>query len=165
MVAATAVALEEYLATHFEHDAEWVDGEVIQRPMPTMSHAETQGRLFELTPRQFGGSPVRRGVELRVNTGDRYRVIDFAAYAGDWPGDVPTTPPLIAAEVLSEDESMSKLVDKLEEYRTWGVRHCWVLDPIHRQLYFYDNALRPATVLSAPEIGLEIGAAAIWEAC
>ncbi len=163
MVAATAVALEEYLATQFEHDAEWVDGEVIERPTPTMSHGRTQGQLCRLTPDRFGGISVHGAVELRVKVGDRYRVIDFAAYAGDWPGELPTAPPLIAAEVLSEDESMSKLVDKLEEYRQWGVRHCWVLDPIHRHLYVYDGALQAVTVLSAPEIGLEAGAAAIWE--
>jgi Uma2 family endonuclease len=156
MAAQTLVSPEEYLATHYEHDTEWVDGEVIERPVPTMDHGWTQRQLGILTPSQHLGAPAWGAVELRVKIGSRYRVIDYCAYVGEWPGNRPTKPPLVAVEILSEDESMSRLLDKLEEYRTWGVRHVWLVDPGHRKLYLYDGDLRATTALSAPEVGLEV---------
>jgi hypothetical protein len=39
------------------------------------------------------------------------------------PGLVPDTPPLIAIEILSPDDLLTEVREKLEEYRAWGVPH------------------------------------------
>jgi hypothetical protein len=37
---------EEYLHMTFEHDAEFVHGELVERPMPDLTHGRIQGLLF-----------------------------------------------------------------------------------------------------------------------
>jgi hypothetical protein len=34
---------EQYLRTSFEHDAEFVEGKIVERPVPTWEHACIQG--------------------------------------------------------------------------------------------------------------------------
>jgi Uma2 family endonuclease len=36
---------------------------------------------------------------------------------------VPDTPPLIVVEILSPDDRLTEVREKLEEYRAWGVPH------------------------------------------
>jgi hypothetical protein len=38
MAIAELVTAEQYLHTSFEHDAEFVDGRIVERPMPTWEH-------------------------------------------------------------------------------------------------------------------------------
>jgi Uma2 family endonuclease len=65
-------------------------------------------------------------------------------------------PPLIAIEVLSNDDRMTKVRSKLEEYRAWGVKHVWLVDPHQRRMYTCDDGFREAALLRVPEFDLEI---------
>ena len=69
----------EYLHTSFEHDAEFVEGRIVERPAPVWDHSNLQGFLIEvLRPvgRQFG---FRVLPEQRIQTHpDRFRVPDVA---------------------------------------------------------------------------------------
>jgi len=42
---------------------------------------------------------------------------------------VPTTPPLIAIEVLSPEDTFPKLQQRIDDYLRMGVANIWVLDP------------------------------------
>ena len=46
----TKISLEEYLHTSFEDgpDREYVDGELVERAMPTFEHGLLQGRWLEI---------------------------------------------------------------------------------------------------------------------
>ena len=40
-------------------------------------------------------------------------------------------------EILSKDDRHTDLMQKLEEYRTWGVPNIWIVDPATKRLSVY----------------------------
>ncbi len=54
----------------------------------------------------------------------------MAVFAGSPPPEqIPSSPPLVVIEITSPDDRHQDLLEKLEEYRTWGVAHVWVVEP------------------------------------
>jgi len=45
----------------------------------------------------------------------------------------------VAIEILSEDDRMSKMMEKLEEYAAKGVPNIWVIDPRLQKLSIYKS--------------------------
>ena len=52
-------------------------------------------------------------------------------------GECSLTPPLVAIEILSKDDRHHDLMEKLEEYRVWGVPNIWVIDPETQRFSIY----------------------------
>jgi Uma2 family endonuclease len=95
----------------------------------------------------------------------RYRIPDIAVFEGEPEGEVPSTPPLIAIEILSPDDLIGYIAPKLEEYRQWGVRHIWLADPEDRKLFTYgDTGLHEVKVLVLPDYDITLTHAAIFGA-
>ena len=165
MNARTGVSVEEYLHTSFpDLDREYRDGEIVERSLPTYLHGQVQALLVAVFLALRGKLPVFPCVETRmkVRTG-LYLIPDVAVFYEQEPEDVPETPPLVVIEVLSPDDRMAAVLEKLEEYRGWGVRHVWLVDPHSRRMYVWDAGLREVERLAAVELGVEIGAAQIFE--
>jgi Uma2 family endonuclease len=162
----TAISIEEYLRTSYEDlDREYVDGEVVERTLPTNLHSKTQcrlGRIFDT----FGDTrPLYARTELRSRVRPtRVRIPDVSVYSGEEPADpVPAAPPLIAIEILSPEDRQSKVIAKLEEYREWGVRHLWLVDPQARKLHVYEKgALRGVDSFEVPEFELRVTATEVF---
>ncbi len=158
MGARTGISVEEYLHTSFpDLDKEYRDGELVERSLPTYSHGKIQGLLFALFLAAQGKVRVFPCVETRmkIRTG-LYLIPDVAVFYPDEPEQVPENPPLIAIEVLSPDDRLSAVRDKLEEYRRWGVVHVWLVDPQSKRMYTCDAGLNEVERLTADEIGIEI---------
>ena len=49
------------------------------------------------------------------------------------------TAPLIAIEILSRRDEMSEALEKLDEYRAFGVPHIWVIDPRRKKAFTYER--------------------------
>lgn len=69
---------------------------------------------------------------------------------------MPDAPPLLVAEVLSVDAPLTTVREKLEEYKAWGVRHVWLVDPHGKRLYICDKGLMEVASLNVPELGIEL---------
>ncbi len=153
----SAVSIEEYLRTSFEDlDREYVDGEIVERSLPTNLHSKTQTRLAAIFCNLGDSHPLFARVELRSRLGaTRVRIPDVSVYAGEEPSDpVPAVPPLIAIEILSPDDRNKNVAVKLEEYRVWGVRHVWLVDPEARKLSVYgDGVLQEVAGSRSPNLG------------
>ena len=167
MAAGTQISLEEYLRTSFDGpDREFVDGSILERNVGDNFHSEAQinlGGFFHLARKRL---PLHARPELRVQVAPRrYRVIDLAVFAGERPAErVPSSPPLIAVEILSPDDAFADVRDKFEDYRRWGVTHIWLVDPGARKLYVYAaGGLSETPAFQVPEFGLEISAAEIFD--
>ena len=91
-----------------------------------------------------------------------YRIPDAAVFLGSEPPAVPDTPPLVAIEILSADDRMPEVLDKLREYRAWGVPHIWLVDPESRWMYIYDDGLREVGSLKLPELDFELQPADVF---
>lgn len=160
MEAKTLVPIEEYLrASYPDLDREYVDGEIVERSLPDNLHAEIQFRLcgifFKLSERlPFHG---HTGLRSRV-AATRIRIADVSIYDGAEPqGDVPASAPLVAIEVLSPDDRHLSVLQRLEEYKEWGARHVWLVNPHTRQLHVYvDGSLRLVNQYEIPEYGVII---------
>ena len=76
---------------------------------------------------------------------------------------MPDAPPLLVAEVLSVDAPLTTVREKLEEYKAWGVRHVWLVDPHSQRMYTCDAALTQVQTLRVPELNLVITPADIFE--
>jgi Uma2 family endonuclease len=163
MSARTGVSVEEYLHLSFpELDREYRDGEIVERSLPTYLHGKTQGILIAIFI-ALRSKSVFPSVETRmkIRTG-LYLVPDVAVFYPDEPPDLPEDPPLIAIEVISPDDRMGAAREKLEEYRAWGVRHVWLVDPYSKRMYTCDEKLIEVTQFIVPELGIEISPAEIF---
>jgi Uma2 family endonuclease len=44
-------------------------------------------------------------------------------------------PPLILIEILSKDDSLRSMRERVDDYLAFGVEHVWILDPATRRAY------------------------------
>ena len=103
MGAKTLISPEEYLRTHYEWEPEYVRGELRERPMPNLTHAEIVSYLILTLARFLGSRGFRAPVsELRCKMPNgNYRLLDVALLAPNTPREeLPTVPPLVVVEVL-----------------------------------------------------------------
>ncbi len=158
-------SVEEYLRTSFpDLDREYRDGELVERALPDYFHSRTQTRLaaiFDALSKRF---PVFSCTELRMKLRDGLFLIpDVSVFWPSEPSRIPDFPPLVAIEILSQDDRMAAVRAKLEEYCAWGVKHVWLTDPDQRRLYTCDAGLAEVHSYRVPELELEITPAAIFE--
>ncbi len=78
--------------------------------------------------------------------------------AGQPPHEnVPSAPPLLANEILSKDDRHHNLMEKLEEYRVWGVPNIWVVDPLSKRFAIYTElGLQYVSSLALTDYPLEL---------
>lgn len=166
MGAQIAISEQDYLHMSFpDVDREFRHGTLVERSMPDFLHSRTQRLLIAFflvvqdTLRLYGCPELR----LRVQPG-QFRIADLAVFHPEEPSvDVPDTPPLIAAEILSPDDRMSEVRAKLEEYKTWGVPHVWLVDPHAKRMYTCDQGLVEVPSLKVPELNLEPTSSSIFD--
>ncbi len=46
-----------------------------------------------------------------------------------------TEPPLILIEVLSKDDTLRSMRERVDDYLNFGVRYVWIVDPASRRAY------------------------------
>ena len=165
MGAEAGITVEEYLHTSFpDLDREYRDGELIERIFPDYLHGKVQALLVAFFAALRKTLPVFACVETRMKIRPGlYLIPDVAVFYRIEPGLIPEQPPLIAIEVLSIDDRLSKVRSKLEEYKIWGVPHVWLVDPHSRRLYTCETGLVETTSLNVPEIGVQLTAADIFD--
>jgi Uma2 family endonuclease len=154
----TQITAEQYLRMTFEHDAEFVHGEIVERAMPDYIHSRIQvllGALFESLRRTHG---LWACAELRMKLAPEvYRIPDLSVFASPQHESVPDTPPLIAIEILCKDDRHFELMQKLEEYLAWGVVHIWVVDPITKRFSAYTHlGLQNVSSFSLPDYPFQL---------
>ena len=165
MSAKAGIPVVEYLHTSFpDLDREYRDGEVVERSLPDYFHARTQALLivfFEILRKRL---PVYACPELRMKlrTG-LYLIPNVAIFWPSKPASIPDSPPLVAIEILSLDDRLAKVREKLEEYKSWGVPHVWLVDPHSRRLYTCEKGLSEVAALPVPELGVTVTADDIFE--
>jgi Uma2 family endonuclease len=137
MASATLVTVSEYLSTSYRPDCDLVDGQLVERSLGEYDHASLQGALvlwFGNRQREWN---IRVLPEQRVQVSrSRFRVPDVCVIQRNQPIEqVITRPPLICIEVLSKDDTLRGLQDRIDDYIGLGVANIWVLDPASRRAY------------------------------
>ena len=156
MATKALITPQQYLATQFEREPELVHGELVERPLPNLIHGRAQQRLaVHLDSVGYCCTEVR----MRLAE-DLYRIPDVAVFEGAGPTEaVPTTPPLLVVEISSPDDRLDAMLQKLDEYRTWGVRHIWLIEPERKRIHVYDQgSLTAVSRLELPQFGFAVTA-------
>jgi Uma2 family endonuclease len=125
------VPVEVYLRTSYEPDAEYVDGVIEERPKGQYDHSTWQHALelwFARYAKEWG---IRVRPELRVKVAAaNYRVPDVVVFDRSLPIEpVLTHPPIAVFEILSPEDSHSRLMIKLADYERMGIGTIVVIDP------------------------------------
>jgi Uma2 family endonuclease len=132
------VSIDEYLNTDYSPDCDYVDGVLEDRNVGRKKHATTQTEVAYFLRRLGQGLVVL--VEQRVQiSGTRFRVPDVCVLLRADPEEIVTTAPFLCVEVLSPDDRMSRMQEKIADYRSLGVRYIWVIDPYSRTAWTYTS--------------------------
>jgi Uma2 family endonuclease len=135
MATGSLISIEEYLNTSYRPDCDYVDGVVLERNLGEYDHARLQGEVFayyHARRKRWGLRPVPEQ-RLQVSP-TRFRVPDVCVIvdAGQ-PEQIFRDPPFICVEILSKDDRLSQMQDRVEDYLKFGVQYVWILDPARRK--------------------------------
>jgi Uma2 family endonuclease len=135
-MATTAVSIQEYLSTSYRPDCDYVDGEVQERNLGTFDHARLQmavAAYFYARRKEWGICVVP---EQRVQvTPTRFRIPDVCVVVGEAPGQIFQVPPFICIEILSPEDRVSRVNERVADYLQFGVPYVWILDPQTRKAW------------------------------
>jgi Uma2 family endonuclease len=137
MATSALVPLREYLETSYRPDRDWIDGEVRERNMGEGPHAAIQAFLIGLFRERRIEWAIRVLPEQRVQTSEQhYRIPDVCVMQGTAPFEtIVHTPPLLCIEILSRDDRMSEMQERVDDYLGMGVVMVWLVDPRRRKAF------------------------------
>jgi Uma2 family endonuclease len=134
LISQPLISVEEYLASSYEPDCDYVDGHIEERNLGERPHSRLQGRLLLILSGQLpSGMEVLPEVRVQVEA-SRFRVPDICV-AEQSEEPILTKPPLLCVEILSSEDRMSRVEVRIRDYLEMGVPCVWVLDPQTKQAY------------------------------
>lgn len=170
------LTVEDYLALPEEKPyLEYICGEAVPKPTPDRKHIrlvlELSGYVLAYIRSNGGmGGPEGRS-QFNDDADPRFLLPDLSYWGPDRdPGDRILSPPTLAIEVRSDDQTRKSLRDKCRYYRAHGVDVAWLVDPISRTVEVFDGGVdgRPVpddgVLASAHLPGLTIPVADLWRA-
>ncbi len=158
-----SLTLESFLALPETKPAsEYIDGKIVQKPMPQGKHS-----LLQLELISFINSILRKASiaiafpELRCTTGGRSTVPDIVVLKNenipkDDDGEVSnvvTTAPDWTIEILSPDQSTTKVIKNILHCLDNGTEVGWLIDPAEKMILVYQPD-RQVQVIDSIEQGL-----------
>jgi Uma2 family endonuclease len=137
MATEALVSINEYLHTSYDPDCDYVDGVIEERNFGEYDHARLQtliGGYFLAREKQWG---IRVVVEQRVQVSPtRFRVPDVCVVLKEHPKEnVFRTPPFLCIEILSPEDRLSGVEERMSDYLYFGVPYVWLLDPYKRKAH------------------------------
>ena len=162
------MSVEEYLASSYSPDREYLDGMVVERNLGEQDHSIVQAALvayFFNRQKQWGLHvfPEQR-VQVRPN---RFRVPDLCVVLGPRPKEqIFTKPPFLCIEILSPEDRASNVRERIGDYLAFGVRYVWVLDPRTRTAYIHtaEGSHQAKGALTTTDPELSVSLAEVFEA-
>ncbi|MBV9158151.1 MAG: Uma2 family endonuclease [Acidobacteriaceae bacterium] len=138
MATATQISVDEYLKTVYRPDCDYVDGILEQRNLGERDHSWIQGNLVGFFRNRFRQTGIAALPEWRFQVKPtRFRVPDIILTRGKPEEQILTKPPLLSIEVLSSEDTVSRLNARVRDYLDFGVPAVWVLDPRERRIWIY----------------------------
>jgi Uma2 family endonuclease len=136
MATSSLVSVREYLSTSYRPDCDYVDGVVVERNLGEYDHASLQRELivyFHARRKEWG---IRVVPEQRVQVSPtRFRVPDVCVVLGEPVEQIFKTPPFICIEILSKDDRLADMQERVADFLNFGVRYVWVIDPRTRKAW------------------------------
>ena len=164
-VSSKLITLEEFLAlSETEPASEYIDGQIIQKPMPQGKHSVIQGELTSAINRVVKPQRIARAFpELRCTFGRRSIVPDIAVFRWeriprDDNGQVANTFPIApdwTIEILSPEQSQTKVTKNIFHCLEQGTEMGWLIDPEESTVLVYYPQQNPE-LLDEPNTAISI---------
>lgn len=139
------------MASTYEPDMDFVDGALEDRNVGEEPHSWLQGEIRDQL-RKAGFKVVYPELRLRVSE-TRCRVPDLCVYLERQKEPVPSVAPVLVVEILSPEDRMSRIQEKLDDYHRMGCPCVWIVDPARKRGFqSIGSALVEAQELSHPSI-------------
>jgi Uma2 family endonuclease len=136
------ISTEEYLTAGYHPEVEYVDGVLVERDVPTISHSLLQAILIgylRLYGKQFRFAALSEA-RTRIIERARYRVPDVLLCPVPLPtGKIVDSIPWAVIEILSPDDRLSEQLARFRDYKQIGVLHMVLLDPEDLAAYRFDE--------------------------
>lgn len=159
------VPVEEYLRSSYEPDMDYVDGHLEERNMGDPEHSDLQSAVLTFLRNHERQWDIRVLAECRLQVKeDRFRIPDILVIPrGEKPSRRVEQSPLLCIEVLSPDDTVRRIMYRVEDYVEMGVQNVWILDPEINRVFTVSNDERRWSedrVLTVPgtEINLDLPA-------
>ncbi|MGK7935151.1 MAG: Uma2 family endonuclease [Xenococcaceae cyanobacterium] len=150
---AKSITLQEFLARPETKPAsEYIDGKIIQKPMPKGKHSTIQTELstainLALKPQKTA----RAFSELRCTFGGRSTVPDVTVFTWDRiprddNGEIADSfqvAPDWTIEILSPDQSQTRVTKNILHCLDHGTKLGWLIDPQEQSVLVYFRAQQP----------------------
>ncbi len=163
------ITLEEFLQLpETEPASEYIDGQIIQKPMPQGKHSAIQTEFsttvnVNLKPQQVA----RAFSELRCTFGGRSIIPDVSVFTWqriprDQNGEIANTFPIApdwVIEILSPDQSQTKVTKNILHCLNHGTQMGWLIDPGEQTVFVYQPKQQPE-VFDEPAQSLPVPALA-----
>lgn len=176
------MALEDFLKLPETKPAsEYIDGQIIQKPMPQGKHSTIQTEFSTAVNVVLRPQRIARAFsKLRCTFGDRSTVPDvsvvtWARIPRDQNGEVANTfaiAPDWTIEILSPDQSQTKVTKNILHCLNHGTAMGWLIDPDEQTIFVYrpkqqpevfDQAAQPLPVPAfANELRIRVGQVFGW---
>ena len=137
----TLVPVAEYLARAYRPDREYVDGVLLERNVGEYDHARLQGLVLGCFLRNERRWKIRAVPECRVQVKKRrFRIPDVSVLRAESPIEqIVETPPLLCIEVLSPEDRIAEMQERIDDYMAMGVEYVWMIDPRARRAWITTN--------------------------
>ena len=151
--------------------SEYIDGQIIQKPMPQGKHSVIQGELVAAINAVVKPQRMARAFpELRCTFGDRSTVPDIAVFCWDRiprdeNGEIAntfSTAPDWTIEILSPDQSQTKVTKNILHCLQHGTSMGWLIDPDEQTVFIYrpkhepEVLDQPSDVVAVPPFATEL---------
>lgn len=163
----TLISVEEYLSTMYRPDCDYLEGKVQERNIGETPHAGLLAFLCWFFRNHQTDWGIEVSSEQRVQVLEsRFRIPDLCLLSEDAPYErIVRTPPILCIEILSSEDRMREIQDRLSDYARMGVPCSWVIDPWRRTAFTAgaDGVLHPEDeCLTVPNTPISIGVEAIF---
>ena len=137
MGAGTLISVEEYLATSYRPDCDYVDGVVEERHVGEFCHSRLQVKLLAYFCAREAVLNILTLPAQRVRvSSSKFRVPDVCLAMKR--ERIITTPPYLCIEILSPEDTTKRLQSRIDDYLALGVPCVWVIDPESMRGWVYD---------------------------
>src|ERR1700690_2593587 len=133
------VTVDEYLHTLYRPDCDYVDGVLVDRNVGLLTHQKAirEVLIYFYERRHLWDIFVILSLRVRISP-SRYRVPDVLVVLGPEPDEqILTSPPFLCIEVLSPEDRVSQIQEKIDDYFGFGVRWVWLIDPWARRAWIH----------------------------
>jgi Uma2 family endonuclease len=170
------LTLESFLALPETKPAsEYIDGKIVQKPMPQGKHSLLRMKLFTFINSILMEAKIAIAFpELRCTFGGRSIVPDIVVLKNEnIPKDddsevsnVVTTSPDWVIEILSPDQSTTKVIKNILHCLEHGTEVGWLIDPAEKMILVYqpDRQVKVVDLLEAELIVPEFARFSVGEA-